>query len=243
MPSPESEIGSTWATATAGRNASTAPFGHRDAERVDGAVHRDEHRHLVGDRGHEHAAAAWPGLAAHAVDADVHRADEAHPVLRAWRSGRRGAGCRRRRGSRPGRRPWRAAMTSAIHAWSSSSSDGSSAKPTNVRSGSATKPLSRSMTTDANAMSPAPVVFGGPADAQDVAADGRRQHVAHELAGEVVPEQRAQRDVDVEHREHPLPAPRREHEPDEGEARARRRGTPACRCGCPSAGRRRRGSW
>ena len=51
------------------------------------------------------------------------------------------------------------AMASAIHELSSPSSDGSSAKPSNERSGSATKPLRRSMTTDANAMSPVPVVF------------------------------------------------------------------------------------
>ena len=51
------------------------------------------------------------------------------------------------------------AMRSAIHALSSPTSEGSRAKPISERSGSATKPLSRSMTTDANAMSLAPVVF------------------------------------------------------------------------------------
>ena len=87
----------------------------------------------------------------------------------------------------------------------------------NVSSGSATNPVSRSMTTDAKATSPVPVVLTARLDPQHVATDGRRQHVADELAGEVVREQGAQRHVHVEHREHPLPAPRREHEPDEGE--------------------------
>ena len=57
----------------------------------------------------------------------------------------------------------------------------------------------------------------GPADPQHVATDGGRQHVAHELARQVVREERAHRHVHVEHREHPLPPPGREHEAGEGE--------------------------
>ena len=44
------------------------------------------------------------------------------------------------------------AMSSAIQAWSTSSSDGRIAKPMNTSSGSATKPVSRSSTTDPKAI-------------------------------------------------------------------------------------------
>ena len=160
---------------------------HRDAEGVDGAAHRD-HAPTAGRRSRRRArSSACAGLAADAVDAHVHRADEAHPVLRAWRSGRPGGGWPATHEDHDAaRRPWRRRSRARSTRGRRSSSDGSIAKPTSVRSGSATKPLRRSMTTDANAMSLVPVVLRGAADAQDVAADGRRQHVADELAGEVV---------------------------------------------------------
>ena len=94
------------------------------------------------------------------------------------------------------------------------------------------KPLRRSITTDANATSEVPVVFPARLDPEHVAADRRRQHVADELPGEVVRQERAERDVRVEDREHPLPAPRREHEADQRHQQARRRGTTSVPGGC-----------
>ena len=99
------------------------------------------------------------GLVAHAVDADVHRADEAHPVLVLGEAPGQVRAAGDHEDDEQGRHRDERRSPIAIHAWSTSSSDGSIAKPSSVRSGSATKPVSRSMTTDANAMSPVPVVF------------------------------------------------------------------------------------
>ena len=124
-----------------------------------------------------------PRLVAHAVDADVHRADEAHPVLRAWRSGRPGGGCRRRT-----RITTRATtVATAIserdpRVRSTSSSDGSSAKPTK-REERERDEAAQSLDDHRRERDVAGAGgLRGPADAQDVATDGRRQHVAHELA-------------------------------------------------------------
>ncbi len=192
--------------------------GDRDAQRVDRAPHRDQHRDLVGDRRHQHARDP-PGLPTDAVDTDVHRADESHPVL---------VGGEAARESRAGR------------------DDEDDQEPDDGRAGDDERdpgvveleqrglerePEERQeweRDEAAQALDDhrrerdvaGARALGGPADPQDVAADGRRQHVAHELTGEVVREQRAQRHVGVEHREHPLPAPRREDEPAEREEEA-----------------------
>ncbi len=200
MPSPESEIGST----CAGRD--------RGHEREHRAV-RHRRRRARGSRTTPRAAPR-PGTTIAATSTPSARRGSRRmrstpmctaPMKRIqfWCLAKRPARCGLPATTRITTRATTVApaMASAIHACRASRSDGSSAKPMNVRSGSATKPLSRSMTTDAKAMSPVPVDFDGPADAEDVAADRRRQHVADELTGEVVPEQRAQRDVGVEHRE------------------------------------------
>ena len=81
MPRPESEIGRACAAATAGRNASTAPFGSETPSAWMAQYTAIEHRR-PGTRSRRRARRRRPaGLAADAVDADVHRADEAHPVL------------------------------------------------------------------------------------------------------------------------------------------------------------------
>ena len=54
------------------------------------------------------------------------------------------------------------------------------------------------------------------ADAQDVAADRRRQDVADEQAREVVADQRPEPHVDVEHVQDALPAPRGENDAEQG---------------------------
>ena len=76
--------------------------------------------------------------------------------------------------------------SSATQAVLDSSSDGSIAKPMRHSAGSARKPVSRSSATAANAVSVVPMSLAAAADPHDVAADGRRQHVADELPGEVV---------------------------------------------------------
>ena len=190
MPRPESEIGSTWAIATAGTNASTAPFGTDDAEGVDGAVHRDQHRRLVGDRSDEHARRA-PGLVAHAVDADVHRADEAHPVLVFGEAPGEARAGRRRQDHDRARRAWRPRSAARSTRGRPRAATARARSPTSERSGSATKPLRRSMHDRRERDVAGAGGLRRPAHAEDVAADRRRQHVAHELAGEVVPSEGA----------------------------------------------------
>ena len=97
----------------------------------------------------------------------------------------------------------------------------------NTSSGSATKPVSRSSTTEANAIGDESTVVEARGDPQHVAADRRRQDVADEQAREVVADQRAQRHSSVEHEQHPLPAPGRQ---DDAEQRhEQRRGRAAAR--------------
>ena len=78
------------------------------------------------------------------------------------------------------------------------------------------KPVSRSIATDANAVS-VDLIRAEPADAHHVPADRRRQHVADELAGEGVRREGAEPDPLVEGVEHPLPAPGRQHDAGDGE--------------------------
>ena len=73
-------------------------------------------------------------------------------------------------------------------------------------------------------------------DAHDVAADRRRQHVAHELAGEVVAGEGAERDRGVEEEQHLLPAPGRQHDPEEHRQRPRRRAGGRCGAGVSTGG-------
>ena len=80
MPSPDSEIGQHLGRRHRGQEGEHRAVGHRDAERVDRAVDRDQHRRLVHDRGDQHPH-RLARLAPDAVDPHVHRADEAHPVL------------------------------------------------------------------------------------------------------------------------------------------------------------------
>ena len=68
------------------------------------------------------------------------------------------------------------------------------------------------MTTDANATSLDAVSLDDAGDPQDVAADGGREHVPDELAGQVVLAQGREVDRSVEHCEYALPSPRSEHE-------------------------------
>ena len=63
-------------------------------------------------------------------------------------------------------------------------------------------------------------VLGAATHPDDVTADGRREHVADELPGEVVGAEPADRDVDAEGADHLLPPPRRE---DDAERRHRQR--------------------
>ena len=57
--------------------------------------------------------------------------------------------------------------------------------------------------------------FGAAGNADDIAADRRRQDVAHELAGEVVAGEGAERHFLFEEAQHQLPPPGREHDPEE----------------------------
>ena len=78
-PSPLSEIGTTWAIATAGMNATTAATG-RDAEGQD-----RKPTVSTTDTWYTIAVPSTPTTARRvgpeAADAHVHRADEPHPVL------------------------------------------------------------------------------------------------------------------------------------------------------------------
>ena len=68
-PSPPNEIGSTWAIATAGTNASTAAIGTGGTERAEDEADGRDDRDLVDERGPEHARAPGARLAAQPVDA------------------------------------------------------------------------------------------------------------------------------------------------------------------------------
>ena len=65
--------------------------------------------------------------------------------------------------------------------------------PKKVMTGSTTQPVSRSSTTEAKLVGPAPESRDRRLTAQHVAADRGGQHVGHELAGHVVREQRPKR--------------------------------------------------
>ena len=156
---------------------------HRRDERERG---RDRHRHVeraedqrvrrrrstAGRRARSPSTRSiWRGVAAGAVDTLEHRADEARPVLVAREAARE-----------PG---WPAAnRISAEHAERRRRDEQReprvldveqrrprAAKPTITSSGSAIIPLSRSSTTDANAVVVESTFFAAAGDAHDVAAD------------------------------------------------------------------------
>ena len=156
---------------------------------------RATHRQLVGDRGDEHAQR--PGAGSRRMRSTP---TCTAPMKRiqfsclAKRPARRGlpattTGSRRRAASVA------PAITSAIQASVELEQRRLDREAEHVRSGSATKPLSRSIDDRRERDVAGAGGLRGAADAEDVAADRRRQHVADELAGEVVAEQRAQRDV------------------------------------------------
>ena len=78
-----------------------------------------------------------------------------------------------------------------------------------VSTGSATQPLMRSSTTEANVVGVSSVLLGQAGDPEGVAPDRARQDVAHELAGEVQRQQPVERRVQAERREHRAPSGRR----------------------------------
>ena len=186
---------------------------HVDAEGVDRAPHDEHHRELVDERGDEHAQRLL-GLPADAVDADVHRADEAHPVGVLGEPPRDPGVARdhedhderddrrdldRERDPRVRHLEQRRHHREPHEGEQREHDEAAQALDHHRREG------------DVGGAGGLP----GPAHPEDVAADRRRQHVADELAGEVVRQEGAERHVRVEHREHALPAPRREHEADE----------------------------
>jgi Tfp pilus assembly protein PilV len=111
---------------------------------VDGAVDGDEHGELVEDRRDEDARGTAP-----------------MKRIQFWCFANRPArrGLAETASTTTSATTVAAAIPRAIQELSSSRSDGSRRKPTIVSSGSATKPLRRSMTTDAKATSPVPVDF------------------------------------------------------------------------------------
>ena len=184
MPSPDERDREHLGRRDRGEEREHRAVGHRDAERVDRAVDRDEHRRLVRDRGDQHPHALG-GLAPDAVDADVHRADEAHPVLAL--------------GEATGE--VRAAGDDEDHDQGDDGGAGDDERDPRVveteqrrleREAEEREQRERDETAeplDDHRRERDVAGAGGlrgAADAQDVAADRRRQHVADELPGEVV---------------------------------------------------------